>query len=131
MAKFLFDKFCGVAIMYYFCRSKNDILNMYRNILVFVFAFTVAIGNVGSAVAHVSGIEALEQVENGGVNIIVSKSTLIVTGAEGQVLEVVSLTGRKVATFKIDSQSQRVELNIPRGCYILKVGRVVRKVSIR
>ena len=52
-------------------------------------------------------------------------------GANGLTLEVVSLTGRHVASFKIESPAQRVELNIPKGCYILKIGKVVRKVTVR
>jgi hypothetical protein len=47
------------------------------------------------------------------------------------VLEVVSLTGRAVATYKIESPSQRIELNLTKGCYILKVGKTVRKVTLR
>ena len=43
----------------------------------------------------------------------------------------VSMTGRAVATYKIDSPVQRIELNLPKGCYILKVGKVVRKVTVR
>lgn len=54
-----------------------------------------------------------------------------VTGANGMVLEVISLTGRQVATYKVEGPAQRIELNIPKGCYILKVGKVVRKVTIR
>jgi hypothetical protein len=51
--------------------------------------------------------------------------------ASGMTLEVVSLTGRAIATYKIESTSQRIELNLPKGCYILKVGKVVRKVTVR
>jgi hypothetical protein len=36
-----------------------------------------------------------------------------------------------VAEYEIDAPVQRVELNLSKGCYILKVGKVVRKVSIR
>ena len=31
---------------------------------------------------------------------------------------------------KIESNSQQVELNVPKGCYILKIDNIVRKVSI-
>ncbi len=72
-----------------------------------------------------------EQIDADRISITVNQSTLCVNGAAGQVLEVVSLTGRPVASVKIESPSQRVELNLPKGCYILKVGKVVRKVSIR
>ena len=73
-----------------------------------------------------------EQVDERGVSISVEQQTIYVTGAAGQTLEVVSLTGRRVMTVKIESPAQRIELNnIPKGCYILKIGKVVRKVSIK
>ena len=56
---------------------------------------------------------------------------LSVTGAEGEVLEVVSLTGKRVMEERISSPAKQIELNIPKGCYIVKVGDVVRKVSVR
>ena len=46
-------------------------------------------------------------------------------------LEVISLTGRKVLTIAIDSPVQRVDLNLTKGCYIVKVGDTARKISIR
>lgn len=65
------------------------------------------------------------------IQITVSQSVVRVTGAEGQVLEVFSLTGRHVMSVRIESPAQKVELtNIPKGCYIIKVGKVVRKIVI-
>lgn len=72
----------------------------------------------------------VEQTIDDDININVNGQTVTVTGAQGFTLEVVSLTGRKVMSVKIESPAQRVELNIPKGCYILKIGKVVRKVSI-
>ena len=71
----------------------------------------------------------VEQIDS-QVGISVSGQTAYVTGAQGETLEVVSLTGRLVMSVKIDSPNQRVELNIPKGCYILKVGKVVRKIQV-
>ena len=65
------------------------------------------------------------------VTLTVEGNVVFVSGAQGEVFEVVSLTGRQVAQYRIDSASQRVELNLAKGCYVLKVGKVVRKVSIR
>ncbi len=65
------------------------------------------------------------------VSITVEGRTVTVSGAQGEKLQVVSLTGRLVAEYDIDAPVQRVELNLSKGCYILKVGKVVRKVSIR
>lgn len=74
---------------------------------------------------------AQETMDEYGMSITVRQSTLLVSGAAGKVLEIVSLTGRPVTSIKIESPSQRVELNLPKGCYILKIDKLVRKVSIR
>ena len=64
-------------------------------------------------------------------SVIYAQGILYVNGGEGKTLEVISLTGRKVMEEQIDSPAQKFELNIPKGCYIVKVGNVVRKISIR
>ncbi len=74
--------------------------------------------------------EAIEQVDE-EVTIAVNGKVVTISGAQGETLEVVSLTGRRVMEVKIESPAQRVELNVPKGCYILKIGKVVRKVSLR
>ena len=71
-----------------------------------------------------------EQIDN-QVTLTIDGNTVIISGAQGMMLEVVSLTGRQVAQYRIDNPVQRVELNLAKGCYVLKVGKVVRKVSIR
>ncbi len=64
------------------------------------------------------------------ITLSVDGNAVTVSGAQGQKLIVVSLTGRQVAEYQIDSPAQRIELNLTKGCYVLKVGNVVRKVSI-
>jgi len=73
---------------------------------------------------------AIEQMDE-QITLAIDGNAVVVNGAQGEVLVVVSLTGRQVAQYRIDSPSQRVELNLAKGCYVLKVGKVVRKVSIR
>ncbi len=73
----------------------------------------------------------IEQVMDDDINIAINGQTVTITGGQDKILEVVSLTGRRVMTVKIDSPSQKVELNIQKGCYILKIGKVVRKVTVR
>ena len=65
------------------------------------------------------------------ITIEVKGNSIIVSGAQGMELEVISLTGRKVLTIAIDSPVQRVDLNLTKGCYIVKVGDTARKISIR
>ena len=72
-----------------------------------------------------------EQVEESQPTIKVDKNSVTVQEAQGLVLEVVSLTGKAIASYKIEAPSQRIELNLSKGCYILKVGKTVRKVTLR
>ena len=70
-----------------------------------------------------------EQIDK--ISMTIEGKTVVVDNAQGETLIVVSLTGRQVAQYSIDSPSQRIELNLSKGCYVLKVGNIVRKVSIR
>lgn len=72
-----------------------------------------------------------EQVEERAPTLSIDGNIVSVQGASGMTLEVVSLTGRAVAQYKIESPAQRLELNLPKGCYILKVGKVVRKITVQ
>lgn len=74
---------------------------------------------------------SMEQAIEEEITISVNGQWVVINGAQGQTLEVVSLTGRRVMTLKIESPAQRVELNVPKGCYILKIGKVVRKIAIQ
>ena len=65
------------------------------------------------------------------ITIEVKGSTINVCGAQGMELEVISLTGRLLATYRIESHVQRVDLNLSRGCYVIKIGDIARKVLIR
>lgn len=74
-------------------------------------------------------LAAQEQIDD-QIKIEVVGKTLTVSGAQGESLEVVSLTGNKVLEEVIDSPCQQFKLNFTRGCYIVKVGKVVRKISV-
>ena len=82
------------------------------------------------AVPVMMELMAVEQIDS-EVTIVVEGNIVTVNGAEGLVLEIISLTGRKVAQYEINSPSQRIELNLTKGCYVFKIGKVVRKVAIR
>lgn len=65
------------------------------------------------------------------VSVTISSSTLHVTGAHGMTLDIYNVAGMKVMSLKVDSSDRRYELSLPKGCYIVKVGKTVRKISIR
>ena len=105
---------------------------MIRRLLIISFSMFLAwlapMG-VSAAPSYLAGV--MEVAADDEPTIIYSDGALHITGAEGQTMEVISLTGKKVMTVTIDSPAQKIELNIPKGCYIVKVGKVARKVSIR
>ena len=74
-----------------------------------------------------------DAVENSlsGITLTVNGTKVHVTGANGENMEIFNLTGAKVSSISIDSADKSLTLTLPKGCYILKVGKVVRKISIR
>ena len=89
--------------------------------------------------ADVPTMNAYEQqmVDDVKVSVSIQNSTIVVTGAAGYEMEIISLTGRRVVKMKIESNSQRIELNVVKGCYIVKIENLskkdsfVRKVTIQ
>ena len=81
---------------------------------------------------------ATEMTDNDGIEtsvsaitIVASGNTVKVTGANGEDIEIFNLTGTKVATIKKDTSGKTYSANLPKGCYLVKIGKVVRKISIR
>ena len=102
---------------------------MTKRILVILITTLLSVVVPGSAIAapnYESGIMEVQQERN--ISLSYSDGILYVNGAEGLTLEVVSLTGKVVMEVKIETPAQKVELNIQKGCYIVKVGKAVRKV---
>ena len=102
---------------------------MIKNILVSVFALFVAFAMPSSAMAN-PGIEIVET-DFQQISISYANSILRVTGAEGEVLQIYNVAGVRVMNVKVEGEAKRFELSLPKGCYIVKVGNVVRKISIR
>jgi hypothetical protein len=103
---------------------------MRKKLLIFTAALLMA-GTPAMAMPMLLEMGVAEQVEERAPTINVDGNIVSIQGASGMTLEVVSLTGRAVAQYKIESPAQRLELNLPKGCYILKVGKVVRKITVR
>ena len=71
------------------------------------------------------------ETEVGGIAIALNGSQLRVANANGQTLEIYNLAGVRVTTVRIDSEEKTLNLNLKKGCYMLKIGKFVRKISIR
>lgn len=104
---------------------------MTKRLLIFSFIAALTLMAPQSVKASDAEMPAVEQTIDEDIVISVSGQTVTISGAQGQTLEVISLTGRCVTSAKIESPVQRIDLNVPKGCYILKIGKVVRKVTVR
>jgi hypothetical protein len=104
---------------------------MTKRILIFSFIVSLTLMAPQVVQANDAVMPAVEQSMDEDIVIKVSGQTVTVTGAQGQTLEVISLTGRCVSSTKIQDPVQRIDLNVPKGCYILKIGKVARKVTVR
>ena len=102
---------------------------MTKRILILTMAGFLSAAVPLSATASEMELAAAEQVDE-QIDVAVEGQTVNVTGAQGKELIVVSLTGRQVMKVMIENAAQRIDLNIPKGCYILKVGKVVRKIQV-
>jgi len=80
--------------------------------------------------AQVSMAEIIELGEQQPA-ITVQGSNVRVTNASGQTLAIYNVAGVCVQKIKVEGADKCFELNLPKGCYILKVGKTVRKISIK
>ena len=81
--------------------------------------------------ANVAGIEEAVGEAKITVNNNSDNQEVRVQDAESQRLEVYNVLGVRVASYRVDSNDKTFTLGLQRGCYILKVGKVVRKTFIR
>jgi hypothetical protein len=97
--------------------------------LLIIGLFAVLMGIPASSYAQTEkpGVEN----ELGAITISINENTLHIQNAAGEVLQIYNVTGVRVASYRIDSSDKTFNLSLPKGCYILQVGKVVRKVSIR
>ncbi|WP_288286331.1 secretion protein [uncultured Prevotella sp.] len=123
----IFGKFENI---FYLCPQINITL-MQKRLLIIATAISLAFAIPAQAITMIAEMGVAEQVEETTPTIKLDKNAVTVQGGNGMVLEVVSLTGKAVASYKIEGPAQRVELNLPKGCYILKVGKTVRKITLR
>lgn len=66
-----------------------------------------------------------------GISLSIKDGNVHIAGANGEVMEIFNLTGAKVSTIRIDSNDKTFALNLTKGCYLIKVGKIVRKISIQ
>lgn len=80
--------------------------------------------------AFAASESTMEQMES-EAKCYVNGQNVRIQNAGGQIMEVYNVTGVRVLSFRIDSEDKSVNLSLPKGIYLIKVGKFVRKISIR
>ena len=113
-------------------------LNMMKKTIIITVLAAITIGVLPTKASNFEAVADNGQtmVEENRISVNVQGSSVLVNGAAGYTMEVVSLTGRPVIKIKVENNSQRVDLNVNKGCYIVKIENqaktknFVRKVTI-
>lgn len=102
------------------------LMSMKRFWIIVLYLFLL--GNIPS-IAHMQMDEPIEaEIET--ITLSIQDNKAHVTNAEGKTLEIYNLTGVRVARIRIDNNDKHITLKLNRGCYIMKVDKIVRKVTI-
>lgn len=102
---------------------------MTRKLLYILFASAMLM--VGNFKAAADPIIEVNAIDFNQVGISFYNGVLHITGAAGLSVSVYNIVGQKVYEGRIDSSDKRIELNLPANCYIVKVGSVARKISVK
>ena len=113
-------------------------LNMMKKTIIITVLAAITIGVLPTKASNFEAVADNGQtmVEENRISVNVQGSSVLVNGAAGYTMEVVSLTGRPVIKIKVENNSQRVDLNVNKGRYIVKIENqaktktFVRKVTI-
>ena len=113
-------------------------LNMMKKTIIITVLAAITMGVLPTKASNFEAVADNGQtmVEENRISVNVQGSSVLVNGAAGYTMEVVSLTGRPVIKIKVENNSQRVDLNVNKGCYIVKIENqaktktFVRKVTI-
>ncbi|MDO4160575.1 MAG: T9SS type A sorting domain-containing protein [Prevotellaceae bacterium] len=101
---------------------------MKKRLLILPFAmallFTMPVESVAAPAIEIIDNEVQE------VSVTVNSSTIHVVGANGETLYVYNVAGVRVMAIKVDGSDRHYDLNLPKGCYIVKIGKFVRKISV-
>ncbi len=97
---------------------------------IFIIALTLAMAFAPISLRAETPADGIEMSVN-GITLSVNGGNVHIVGANGEVMEVFNLTGTKVATVRIDSNDKTFALNLSKGCYLIKVGKIVRKISVQ
>ena len=99
--------------------------------LLYCFFFLLTFSSQSVAWAQDGRKQETAQKEQPSSTISVDNRVRVQNAEPGSQMEVYNIVGVKLTTIRIDSTDVTVQVNLPKGYYIFKIGNVVRKVVIK
>ena len=110
-----------------FAENRNAMRKYTRLLLLTLFLIMMPAVNAAASTAFDSPQEVNDFEE---VRLTLNGANLRIQNGSGMSVEIYNITGVKVADYRIDSNDKTIRLELNRGCYIIKIGKTVRKISI-
>lgn len=104
-------------------------MRMQRFLLIIITFLATSIALPVSTWAE-SDTQAIEQGSK-EVEIALRGNVLRIVGANGMDVKIYNLAGVCVMAFKVEGNDRHYDLNLRKGCYIVKVGTTARKVFVK
>lgn len=110
--------------------SMQQLLRYLFSLLCVVALSSVGALRAADVVAAAPSSESPALVAPSEVSISLRGNQLRVTNADGQTVEVYNITGVKVFVHRVEGDDRTFTLSAERGIYIVKVGKLVRRVTL-
>ncbi len=108
---------------------------MKKSILIISILSLATMLNTTDAMASEMWAEPAAEIEQEMQEVQITVSggnTITVKNAEGALIEIYSITGAQIVSQRVDSNCKLYEIqNLQKGCYIVKVGKMTKKVFIK
>lgn len=102
---------------------------MMKRILICTIAFFAI--SISPVIAQEQSRQTIEG-EISATSVTVQGATIHIKNASNMTVDIYNITGVKVYSHRIESSEQSFELNnLQKGCYIIKIGKFVRKIYIK
>ncbi len=98
-------------------------------VITLLFLALASMPATANAMPMIEIIESYD-IELNELTISVENNVLHICGANGQTVQIYKITGVQVLSASLDSEDVSINLDLPKGCYIVKVGKVARKIFL-
>lgn len=115
-----------------FATNKNFMKQIYTFILLFALATTSNFTLLGQELEGQQDVEINSANKDLSITIGVYNNTLYILNAkENEKVDIMNMLGENVLSYLIKSQEERIQLDLKKGFYVVKVNDKVQRIVIK